>query len=599
MFVWRDIQTLVGFNGEMISYRNSLVKEVNFIFSPEFQKIKEDETIANIHQTNVTLRKSARDKIKDPQKKARVEIRLVEEALTPEPDFRAADLLIKYLDISIEDYGRDIFFDLRKKDTIYTRLLNADNYQKVFKFLEYFPEDEARSELKFLLRKSAESASYEGFLYLVKKLFVSPYNKLIKDEELREFLSEEFDKAESDKRTGAAEFINKFLRDDERGNRLKAMKALLERDCKKAVLYLEKIEHKSKLRDIIINCYWEEYKDEDKKIEKYLNAFNLAYYGGLEKEEGKNFVEHPASKLLEFYIEKPLNNASELKEAVLYAEYAAPREVRNILARRFISLVENNQVLLAVKLKKLFNVKFTPDEYDEEEKVINVFEGLIATKGIYGIPKGEENLLAALDFALVFDFGKKDIDNINCLLCKFYISDGDFEKAAIYYIADDKSIADLIENEIDEFLRAENYTKIYNLIRSLCVSFSIETIHNRQLELTAMLGEVSFSPDNIVKMIVIEDVFKLNILPKYIYSKLLNYCIENEQAGAQILTDLRIPLHNKIDSIMKIRIYRFINRLIEKDGPVSEAVSASYKDLLPPSIFDWIMYLFNVLFKHK
>ena len=45
MFVWYEIQNLVGFSDEMVNYRDSMVREVNFVFSDRFSNMKDDPKI--------------------------------------------------------------------------------------------------------------------------------------------------------------------------------------------------------------------------------------------------------------------------------------------------------------------------------------------------------------------------------------------------------------------------------------------------------------------------------------------------------------------------------------------------------------------------
>ena len=42
MYLWRDIQTKAGYSDAMVRYRNSLAREINFIFSPRYKKVEED-----------------------------------------------------------------------------------------------------------------------------------------------------------------------------------------------------------------------------------------------------------------------------------------------------------------------------------------------------------------------------------------------------------------------------------------------------------------------------------------------------------------------------------------------------------------------------
>ncbi|MCK4966787.1 hypothetical protein KAS50_07135, partial [bacterium] len=510
MYIWRDIQTLVGFTDEMVTYRNALVREINFVFSPAFQKIREDEKIAKSHEVNVSLRESARDRIKDPVRKKQVEVRIIAEALNPAPDFKTADLAMKCLDLSVEDIGSGLYTELRgKKGTTYNKFIDDAAYDKALQFHRYFTEKDALNEFKFFLRHSIVNQLNDKILYLVKKMLSSSYKKLMEDEEIKNILELEFDRAEAEERIVDAEHIGRLLGDDERFNRLRAMKALMKRDIQKAVTSLEKVEFKEKLKNMVIDCYWEEIDKGKDGIEHYENAFNLAYFGGIARGDSIKYIEQPSAKLFEYIMKKDNVSDEDTEKAVLYAGYSNERDVKNILAGKFIKLIENNNTLQASKLKSMFEVTFGKGEYDEEVNVLDLYDRLIETKGVSGIPKGEDNLLTALDIALIFDLGKDEVNIINSLLSRFYISEGDFEKARMYYSPNNKEEIDFINNEITNYIIDKKFGRIYEILRLLRVTFPINIVQSRRLELTEKLKEEKYTADNVAVMIVIEDIYKL------------------------------------------------------------------------------------------
>jgi len=279
MFVWRNIDTIVDFDSNMISYRNALVREINYVFSPEFQKIKKDEAVGKIHQTNKNLRQIAEERVDSPTKKSTVRAKLIGEVLSPNPDFKAADLLMEYIDIKTKEVGKDLYYELKMTGRSYSKYIDEQKYREAFDFLKYFAEEDALYELKILIEKSAEYESYESFSFLVEKLLTEPYNKLKDDDNLIKLLEREFDTAESEKRLKDIELINKFLDDNEKWYEVRALKALLERDYNKAIKNLSNIESKEKLQNLIIDCYWEEINNAKADIRHLRNAFELAYYG--------------------------------------------------------------------------------------------------------------------------------------------------------------------------------------------------------------------------------------------------------------------------------------------------------------------------------
>ena len=600
MFVWKNRKTIVDFDESMISCRNALVREINFAFSPDFQKIKEDETIANIHQTNKNLRQIAEDRLNDPTKKKAVKVKLIEEALNPEPDFNAANLLMKYLDVTVEDIGKGIYHDFKNKDNVYARYIKDNKFKEALAFLKYFSEEYALSELKYLIDKASESKSYDGFSMLIKKLFVPPFNKLEKDEELKKLLEWEFENAEIDKRLEDVELINKFIKDDEKWNRVKALKALLNKDYDDAIKHLKKIETKENLKNLIIDSYWEEIektKNIKDNITHLRNAFDLAYYGGLKDEEHNKYLEHPAKILFEHYINKPMATENDYQETVIFAEVADPEQIKDILAKKFISLIEENKSSFAVKLKKIYKVDFKSSDFEEKENVLEKFDYLTETKGVFKLPKGEKNLHAALDMALIFDLGKNSVDMINSLLCRLYLSENRYEEAKMYFVPDDRLTLELIENIISEFIDEKKYYKIYDMFEHIKFNFPDDIIRNKKSEIAEMLVNKDYAIENLEKMIVIEDVFKLHFLPGFIYSRILNYCNENVLEGSEILIELSIPLIKKADSLIKIKIYRTINNIKIKEPLLAPKVEEAYKSILPPTLLDWLIYLLKILFK--
>ena len=597
MYVWRNIKTIVGFDENMLSYRNAIVREINFAFSPGFRRIKEDESINNIHQTNRNLRRIAKERITDEVRTNTVKIKLIEEVLNPNPDFKAADLLIKYLDISTEDFGKDIYYTFKNKETAYSRFINEKRFKEAFVYLKYFTEGNALTEIKFLIDKAAESKSYKSFAFFIKKLFDPPYKILEKDKELKKILEIEFDNAESDRRLEDIELINKFLGNDEKWNRVKALKALLNRDYDHAIKYLEKIESKEKMQNLIIDCYWEEIENAKKEIMHLLNAFYLAFYGGLTDGEYREYIIYPAEKLFEHYVNKINAAENDYHEAAIFVKFIKPEDVKNILARKFLSLIQKNETSVAVKLKTLYKVDFSSADYDEKEKVLENYERLTETKGVFKIPKGEENLHTALDIAAVFDFEKDEIKIIHGLLCRFYISEELYDKAKTYFIPDDRLSLEFIENEISEFINEKEYNRIYEILDNLEFNFPDDIISKKKAEIIGIIVDKDYTLENLIKMIIIGYVFKLHILPNYTYKKVLDFCSENLADASEILMDLSIPLFNKADSIMKIRIYKLINDIKTKEITHSDKLEDVYAGMLHPTVIDWIIYLLRLLFR--
>ena len=128
MFVWHEVQTLVGFSDEMVNYRNAMVREVNFVFSERFSRVKDDQSIAKEYELLKNRRILTYEKIPDPLKRSAVEVSLLKDIFHTALDFNSANLFVKYYGLSIEDIGRDIYFEMKEENSVYKKLL----YDKLF-----------------------------------------------------------------------------------------------------------------------------------------------------------------------------------------------------------------------------------------------------------------------------------------------------------------------------------------------------------------------------------------------------------------------------------------------------------------------------------
>ena len=128
-------------------------------------------------------------------------------------------------------------------------------------------------------------------------------------------------------------------------------------------------------------------------------------------------------------------------------------------------------------------------------------------------------------------------------------------------------------------------------------NFPDDIISKKKAEIIGIIVDKDYTLENLIKMIIIEYVFKLHILPNYIYKKVLDFCSENLADASEILMDLSIPLFNKADSIMKIRIYKLINDIKTKEITHSDKLEDVYAGMLHPTVIDWIIYLLRLLFR--
>ncbi|MCK4966653.1 hypothetical protein KAS50_06460, partial [bacterium] len=86
------------------------------------------------------------------------------------------------------------------------------------------------------------------------------------------------------------------------------------------------------------------------------------------------------------------------------------------------------------------------------------------------------------------------------------------------------------------------------------------------------------------------------VLPHYIYSKLFSFCFDKDFSGIKWLVSLHFALKKHINPRRKIQIYRIIDELKIKNPALAEELHQVYKSILPPTLFDWIIYLFSRIF---
>lgn len=472
MYLWRDIQTKAGYSDAMVRYRNSLAREINFIFSPRFKKVEEDDRIAREYEGVKKGRQRSLDAIDDPVTKSKVEIGLIMEALTPSADFRAAEMFMRYFGLNAEDVGKDVFYTMKDPDSIYNRMKKEKRWIEAFQFLKFFPINDATDQFEDILSKVFESKNSEIFMTLIREMENPPFDRMKRDADIRSMIEKECDRAIHERRYEEAKEIVQILEDHNRANLIQAAEALLERNFDEAFSLLKKSTFANRLQKLITEIHAEEMKKGEKDIEGYRNAYLLARHGGLDTEDTRRYIEQPANKLLEQLVANP--NATELDfdEARQYASHANARFLSNTIAVKCIDLITQNDSKGAKKLKEMFDPNFTPGMYDEEKQVRSKFAQLTETKGIHDIPKGEENLQMAYDIATIFQFDKDELGEINIKLCRFYITNKKYEKAVDFFDPRNEDLMELVESEIHKKVQVGDYESPFNLIRTLKIEFS-------------------------------------------------------------------------------------------------------------------------------
>lgn len=596
MFVWREVQTLAGFSDDMINYRNLLVREINFVFSDRFSLVKEDQRVQKEYELLKNRRMLNSEKITDPLKRSAVEVSLLKDVFHTTLDFNSALLFIRYFGLSVEDVGRDIYFEMKEEKSIYKNLIYDKLFDTAIGFLQFFPRNDALTELEDIFRKAISYKDNKAIILVVEEMKKPQFNQIIKDNDIRNLLYEEAERAESERRIEDAKKIAELLGDNELELRLRFVEALVNNEFDRAVENLKEISNKERLHKVIIEYYNEEMKKGMTDIDGYKRAFQLAYYGGFDSEEHRGFIEKPAGKLFEYYILKSKISEEDLLEAESYVEFTNRNQLLNVLSKKFLSMIESNETESVMHIKNRFGVTFTSGNYSDEKNVKETYKRLTETAGIYAIPKGEENLKTAMDIAKVFDFREKEFSHINALFCKHYIVHNMFEEAKKYFVPDNKELLELLENEMQKLIDVKHYLNAYELKKKFGIKFPRDFISRKKREIREQIRNRDIPIETVAKIIVIDDIFDLDVVSIRHYHKLLNYIKVDELTGSQILTDLKIPILSHAEGSIKVKIYQILKELSSKSPNTANIIFKTFDSILPPSIFDYIIYYIKRFF---
>ena len=598
MYLWRDIQTKAGYTDAMVRYRNSLAREINFIFSPRYKKVEEDERAAREYEGIKKGRQRSLDAIDDVITKSKVEIGLILESLTPAADFRAAEMFMRYFGLSAEDVGKDVFYTMKDSASIYNRMKKEKRWIEAFQFLKFFPWSDATDQFEDILSKVFEAKESEIFMMLIREMEKPPFDRMKRDANIRGMIEKECDRVIHERQYDQAKEIVQILEDHNRANLIQAAEELLSRNFEEAFKLLKKSTFASRLQNLILEIHAEEMKKGEGNIEGYRNAFMLARYGGLDTEDTRRYIEQPANKLLEKLVANPNATEIDFDEARQYASHANTRFLSNIIALKCLDLITQNESKEAKKLKEMFDPNFTPGMYDEEKQVREKFSQLTETKGIHDIPKGEENLHMAYDIATIFQFEKDEVAEINNKLCRFYITNKRYDKAVQFFDPKNEDLMELVESEIHRRVRSGDYESPFNMLKVLKIEFSRKSRNNEEKSLKEFVQKHGTNTDvrALAKSIVLEDIYDLNVLPYDYYREVFSFGLGEGKSGATLLVDLKVVMMRRMDAIMKIDLYKMIQFFQQNNDQSGATLLAAYSAVFPPSLFDWIMYYIMKIF---
>lgn len=597
MFVWREIQDIVGYTGEMIGLRNAMVREVNFIFSKRDKKVDSDPRVAREFEALKKGKERALDLVKDPIKVSKVQVGLLTEVLSA-LDFKSASLFVQYFGLPLEDVGRDIYHDMRQEKGIYGRLVKEGNISTAAEFLRFFPTGDALNEFEYMFALATETKNNAAVSTLVNLLVQAPFDRLVSDTDFRQLLAKEYDRAELERRIDDASRLIDLLQDPDREKRLKVVEGIVENNYEQAIAYLPGVQNKEAIREVVLEAYRAEMGRGETDVEGLKRAFAFALHGGFEDGEYKRFLEQSANALFEHYVSRPLASESDLVEAERYQQYANPRVATNIFARLLLDLILKNEASVARTLKARFNVQFHPDLYDHVEKVHKTFRQFTETKGIFDLPKGEENLQAALDIATIFNLSDSEIQFVKNQLCKYYLINKKYHKAKEYYVSGKTDVLELIEEIIRKRLRANQFAAVFELLNAVPVTFdkNIRAQHNKELRKNLRENEAGMDFLDMARVIVENDVYALKVLPAHFYYRTIDYAFEYGERGIKVLVELRPILQKRMDGVMRVRLYKNIKQQAGKEKRLTGMVEFAYRDVLPPTFIDWIVYAVRRIF---
>jgi len=597
MYTWTERHSIPEHTHEMIHYRNAMVKELNFVLSDRYEKIKLDDSVREEFEHLKDLRGKTANRIQKEHERNKVWFDLIYEVLRESLDFKAAEYFIKYFNVPNEAIAVDFYFLMEKDNSIYQQLIKEQAFNSAFGFLRFFPPTDVLHEYTDLLKTSARVKNNSAFLFLIEHLNQEPYDKLLRDNETQSLLLEEYKKSEKEKRLVEARKIAELLKDEDRIHRVSAMEAMINKNRDTAIAHLKEIRNIDDFKSIIKEYYKYAMQDgmKNNDVELFKLAYAYASYGKLSEDGDKKYTQEPAGKLFEYYLTKHGATEAEYFEADKYVAHCSTRFVEDVVAKQMLSLINKNQSPQAKYLKDRFSVEFHPGDYKAEVEVKKFFQNLTETYGIHELPKGEENLLTALDIALLFNFRQKEIDEVNLLLSKFYLIHKKYDKAKKHFVQGNKEITELVVNQLSTLINARDYDGAYKLIQALPVKFTSETRYLKKREVKEITNTDEIVPDQLTKAIITDDIFELKLLPdKFIYQA-FEYGFSSGQTGIQFLADLSIPFKKHIEACGKISLYNLIKKLIAEDRISAEILQRSYENYTHPDIFDYIIYILKKL----
>ena len=598
MFRWAEHSTIPEYTHEMLHYRNAMVKEINFVFSDSYAKVTSDDSLHKEFEKFKDFREKTANRISSDAVRNKVWLDLMMDIFKASLDFTAADLYIKYFNIPNDAINADFYFFMKSAGSVYEQLIKDKAFRSAFEFLHFYKISDALLEFEHLLSKAIETKSDAGLLHLLDNITEGPYDKLLKDDNTRKKLEKSYDQAEQDKKVPEARKIAEVLNDSDRKKRIAALDAMMSSKHNEAIDKIKEIRDKSGFKPIVKEYYSVVLNNakSSNSMEHYKIAFSYAVCGNLGGNGDKRYIQEPAGKLFEHYVSKLDASEADFYEADKYKDDCDPKLVQDTVALKMLELVHKNDHGKAKHIKKRFVVEFNPGEYKAEEKIRKFFRNLTETYGQYDIPKGEENLLTALDISELFNFHKSEIEGVHVLLCKFYLMHKLFAKAKKHYLPNNRELYDLIVKQVNSFIKIRDFDGAYGVLDVIPLAYGRKEKDERTKEVIQLIEGDDTSFKDLETAIILDDIYDLKHLSNSFFHLSFEQGLNGGNAGIQFLVDMKIPFGKKINCCGKISLANTIKKLIAVDKISAELLAKSYEKYSHPDIIDYIFYFFKKMF---
>ncbi len=593
MYKWVERNTLPDYTHEMLHYRNAMVSEINFAFSDSFAKAKDDTTLQEKYENLKDFREKTANRIKRDSERAKIWLDMLLDLFRNTLDFTSADLFLKYFNIPNDAIFTDLYFIMKQPKSIYQGLVKEQALQSAFDFLQFFPQGEAIAEYGKLIHEAINHKNTEAFMSLAEHMPVTPFDRLLNDDEIVSLMKKEYERAETEKRIADAKKLSDILRDTDLINRIYALEAMMNKRSEDAINYIKAIKNTGNFKQVIKEYYSSAMKlgQENQNIDLYKTAYSYAYYGKLFSEGDRKFLEEPAGKLFSHFISKEPLTDNDMYEAEQYIDDCNQQTLQDGVAKKVLALINNNEKKRAKHLIARFKVEFVPGEYKAEGEIREYYDNLIQTSGTLDVPKGEENLMTAMDIAEIFKFANEDIDELKFMTCRFYLVNNLIEKAKKYYNEENRELRELVVKQLMTAISTKKFKEAYDIGDNMPIKMTREIRMSKIRDIKGLTQGEDPKPDNIAMAIVIDDLFGLKKLPRSFFAQTFEFGLNGGTAGVDLLVDLSTTFKRHINACHKVELSRKIKRLLVEDKASAEVLHNAYKKYSQPDIFDFIIYL--------